>query len=638
IFLSSVASQWMKTPTMMHRSSTCASEITPSRTESTTARATPACAGPNIWTAWVAPLIVTLLAMRVSGFAGRFGATTARRFVCPSFWFSRAAANAWPTGPSFEPIMRSMWATSFPSPTRDSPTMKEPAIRASPLWSVFARPRGHFRWPGEPIVRRGKLYDGENGGQGGASGLDAFRRGIALEPGGGRRRRATRVRARGKRREAGQHHAPPRLRGHVLRRHGPQRDRDRTRARARVGARRGGDRARGRRGYAARRRREHEPRHRAAPRAAREGRARRRGRRRRTGRADGRRRPRRVRGDPPGRGGRPRRARRARRPRGARDRAVRGDGRRRRARLGRSRVRHRVRDHVRPRAARARSRARGGAAAAGRGRRAVPRAARGGAGHAHRPQARPRRGGARVARGGGGAADRRRADRHGPRRGRGPRRRAAARRQRAQPRHDGGPRHRGAGRCGPRGPSVILLVSVSARMLAALAVRDGHEVVAVDRFGDLDLRRLCQSVSILRDLGGRGGMAELVAAADAIPAGRVVYGAGLENRPDLVARLAAGRTLLGCEPATRRRGRDPALLGASLCGAGLAYPATFSPATAPALAERARRWLRKPLRGGGGRGVREWRGGRLAGDVVVQERIRGLACSAAAVADGGAAT
>jgi uncharacterized protein len=181
---------------------------------------------------------------------------------------------------------------------------------------------------------------------------------------------------------------------------------------------------------------------------------------------------------------------------------------------------------------------------------------------------------------------------------------------------------------------VILLVSVSARMLAELATREGHEVVAVDRFGDLDLVRTCQSVSILRDLGGRGGMAELVDAAEAIPAERVVYGAGLENRPDLVARLGAGRTLLGCAPETLTRVRDPALLGASLRAAGFAYPRTFAAAEAPARADRARRWLRKPVRGGGGRGVREWRGGRLAPGVVVQERIAGLPCSAAAVADG----
>ena len=135
------------------------------------------------------------------------------------------------------------------------------------------------------------------------------------------------------------------------------------------------------------------------------------------------------------------------------------------------------------------------------------------------------------------------------------------------------------------GLPVILLVSVSARMLAELATREGHDVFAVDRFGDLDLQRLCPSVSIMRDLGGRGGMAELVDAAEGIGAERVVYGAGLENRPELVARLAAGRTLLGCTPETLRRVRDPAVLGASLRTAGLAYPTTYSAEEAPVRAD-----------------------------------------------------
>jgi uncharacterized protein len=171
-------------------------------------------------------------------------------------------------------------------------------------------------------------------------------------------------------------------------------------------------------------------------------------------------------------------------------------------------------------------------------------------------------------------------------------------------------------------------------MVAELAVRAGHDVVALDRFGDLDLQALCPSVSVLRDLGGRGGMAALVDAAETIPASSVIYGAGLENQPRLVARLAAGRRLLGCPPETIERVRDAATLGASLRAAGLAYPTTFAARDAPRLADRRRRWLRKPVRGGGGRGVREWRGGALTGEVVVQERIAGLACSAAAVADG----
>src|SRR3954469_17583063 len=152
IFLSSLASQWMKTPTMMHRSSTWSAGMMPSRTASTTPRATPACAGPNICTAWVAPLIVTLLAMIVSGLAGRLGATTASRLVWPSFWLISASANASPTGPSLRPISRSMCATSLPSPTRDSPTMNAPAIRA-----LLARRRRPAAAARDGFGARGKL-------------------------------------------------------------------------------------------------------------------------------------------------------------------------------------------------------------------------------------------------------------------------------------------------------------------------------------------------------------------------------------------------------------------------------------------------------------------------------------------------
>jgi predicted ATP-grasp superfamily ATP-dependent carboligase len=163
-------------------------------------------------------------------------------------------------------------------------------------------------------------------------------------------------------------------------------------------------------------------------------------------------------------------------------------------------------------------------------------------------------------------------------------------------------------------------------MLADLAMRDGHRVVAFDCFGDLDLRRSASRV--VTPPGG--SLTALVDAVAAVPAYDVVYGASFENHPALVARLAEGRTLLGNTPRTLRAVRDPARLGAALRDAGLPYPRTL--ATAPD--ERSRRWLRKPLRGGGGTRVHDWRGGSVPAGSIVQERIDGLACSAAAVGDG----
>ncbi len=123
--------------------------------------------------------------------------------------------------------------------------------------------------------------------------------------------------------------------------------------------------------------------------------------------------------------------------------------------------------------------------------------------------------------------------------------------------------------------SSVLIVSVSARMLAELATKAGHSVHAYDAFGDSDLRRVCPTVSLRRELGGRGGMRALVEAATNDRAEAVVYGSGLENRPDLVARLAAHRELLGCSPATLRAVRDPRRLAESLRAAGLPFPRTL---------------------------------------------------------------
>ncbi len=95
--------------------------MVPAATQSATARATAAWAGPNISVAWSRSLIVTFVISTVAGLQSRFGVSTASRLLWPCDWLARAVAKAWPTGPSFEPISRSMWATSLPSPTSASP-------------------------------------------------------------------------------------------------------------------------------------------------------------------------------------------------------------------------------------------------------------------------------------------------------------------------------------------------------------------------------------------------------------------------------------------------------------------------------------------------------------------------------------
>ncbi len=183
----------------------------------------------------------------------------------------------------------------------------------------------------------------------------------------------------------------------------------------------------------------------------------------------------------------------------------------------------------------------------------------------------------------------------------------------------------------------VLVIAVSARMLAELALDAGCEVVAVDGFGDLDLRARCPVVTPgPGDGDGESDLSALVAAARRVEAGAVLVGAGFENRPDLVAELAAGRELLGTPPDALRAVRDPQRLATCLADAGHRMPATLA-GPARSAADPRDGWLRKPLRGGAGRNVRAWAGEPLGEDTLLQRRVDGRPCSFAAVAAHGEA-
>jgi predicted ATP-grasp superfamily ATP-dependent carboligase len=174
----------------------------------------------------------------------------------------------------------------------------------------------------------------------------------------------------------------------------------------------------------------------------------------------------------------------------------------------------------------------------------------------------------------------------------------------------------------------VLVIAVSARMVAQLAVADGYDVTALDRFGDVDLRALAPGATA-------PSSDALAALADEVEAEAVVYGAGFENRPDLVARLAEGRELLGTPAESLAPVRDPWAVAAAARSAGARAPETRSVHELPeAAGARRAEWLRKSLRSGGGRGVRAWAGGRLAPTEILQRRTDGLSSSAAAVGDG----
>jgi len=181
----------------------------------------------------------------------------------------------------------------------------------------------------------------------------------------------------------------------------------------------------------------------------------------------------------------------------------------------------------------------------------------------------------------------------------------------------------------------VLIAGISARALAESAARAGYRVLAVDGFGDLDLRRVAE-VRLAHDARGRASPGAAVRAARGARAEAVVYVASFENHPRAVRTLAAGRTLWGNPPEVLARVRDPLLVAATLARLGLPTPAVRAAAPhSRGGGGGGRPWPAKPRASGGGSGVVAWRPGRRAPrDAYFQERIAGVPGSIVFAADG----
>jgi len=180
----------------------------------------------------------------------------------------------------------------------------------------------------------------------------------------------------------------------------------------------------------------------------------------------------------------------------------------------------------------------------------------------------------------------------------------------------------------------VLIVGYSTRAFAEAAGGAGWQCASVDAFGDLDQKARVESLGLVRDLDVPYSAASAVTASRRLSAPCVAYVGNLENHPAAVARLAQGRELLGNPPSSLHAARDFAQLRRLVHAAGSRVPLTFLPGeTRPRTGSR--EFLRKPLRGGGGEGVRALApGARIARTELAQERIDGVLGSIAFLADG----
>jgi uncharacterized protein len=173
----------------------------------------------------------------------------------------------------------------------------------------------------------------------------------------------------------------------------------------------------------------------------------------------------------------------------------------------------------------------------------------------------------------------------------------------------------------------VVIAGVTTRALATSAARSGWQVIAVDGFGDLDLRAVAAEVVVVRG-GAQGCSAELD---QTLRADYVAYTSNFENHPDCVALLMSGRRLLGNSPEVLATVRDPVGLMQAFRNHEFRTPETRG--TAPS--GGAGQWLLKPRRSGGGHGTRGWRRGqRVPRTHYLQQRIEGIPGSIVFVSDG----
>ncbi|HEX9283666.1 MAG TPA: ATP-grasp domain-containing protein [Gemmatimonadales bacterium] len=182
----------------------------------------------------------------------------------------------------------------------------------------------------------------------------------------------------------------------------------------------------------------------------------------------------------------------------------------------------------------------------------------------------------------------------------------------------------------------VLIAGVSTRGFAESAARAGYDVVAVDGFGDLDLRARAQAVALARQRTGRFSTAAAVRAATGLRCDAVCYVASFENHPRAVAALAAegGGELWGNPPEVLARVRDPARVARALAARGFATPLVRR---APPVGGSQTAWLVKPRASGGGSGIAPWSGHvarRVPRGHYLQQRIAGLPGSIVFAAEG----
>jgi len=180
----------------------------------------------------------------------------------------------------------------------------------------------------------------------------------------------------------------------------------------------------------------------------------------------------------------------------------------------------------------------------------------------------------------------------------------------------------------------ILIAGVSVRAMVESALRSGYEVIALDAFGDRDLKALTESHSLHHDFNAGYSARKIGEVSRELAFDAAAYTSDLENHPDVLRELARNHRLLGNSPQAVASVRDWAALYAKLWHAGYSIPKTIFPG-GDTIPDRGCRWLTRPLLSGGGHGI-AFLNTHKAPDTgfMLQEYLPGKPCSVSFVANG----
>jgi len=181
----------------------------------------------------------------------------------------------------------------------------------------------------------------------------------------------------------------------------------------------------------------------------------------------------------------------------------------------------------------------------------------------------------------------------------------------------------------------LLIAAVSGRALAACARRAGFTPLVADFFADADTQKIAHACRKLGSIERGMRWQSLRRAFDALvkeapsPVLGVVYGAGLEDRTPLLARIAEHWPLLGNDATTVDRIKSPERFFAMLDRLGIAHPKTVLKRPAQDAG-----WLVKRRGGAGGNHIVRSRHGKDQPGTYYQHYAEGIAVSALFVANG----